>query len=220
MVTDAVVVWGVGTTRSLRVHWMAAELGIPYETRRIESRTGETGEAEYVKLNPKRKIPCLVHGELVISESFAIMRYLRGLSDALPYCDYQLSSEGKASYDEWASFILMELDATSLYVVRRHQDLPDIYGEAPKAVASSKEYFLRMLDAIADKVKADGPVWGQRFSELDILLTVALDWARHLQLPLPANMVAYQQLMQTRPAYQLARQHNFRDLQLPVVATD
>ena len=52
-------VWGVGTTRTLRVHWMLHELGIDYETHRIQSRTGETQTAEYLALNPKGKIPTL-----------------------------------------------------------------------------------------------------------------------------------------------------------------
>ena len=216
MAQKPLVVWGVGTTRTFRVHWMAEELGLVYETKRIEARTGETSKPGYARLNPKRKIPCLVHGDLVVSESFAIMRYLRTLSEALPHDRYQLSAAGQASYDEWASFILMELDATSLYVVRRHQDLHSIYGEAPKAVASSKEYFLRMLKAVAGQVPADAPLWGQTFSELDIMMTVALDWASLLALPLPANLAAYQRAMHQRPAYEAAREHNFRDLTLPL----
>ena len=216
--TDSLTIWGVGTTRTFRVHWMAHELGARYETQRIEARTGETQEDGYTRLNPKQKIPCLTHGDLAISESFAIMRYLRGLRDlgeALPHDDWQQTSEGRARYDEWVSFILMELDATSLYVVRRHQDLPKIYGEAPKAVEAAKAYFLRMLHAVADQAQPDAPLWGGRFSELDILMTGILDWAAHVQLPLPPSLAAYQRAMQRRPAYQSAFEHNYRDLQLP-----
>ena len=51
---NKLTVWGVGTTRTLRAHWMLHELGLDYDTRRIESRTGETQSAEYVALNPKQ----------------------------------------------------------------------------------------------------------------------------------------------------------------------
>ena len=33
------------------------------------------------------------------------------------------------------------LDATSLYIIRRHRDLEDVYGAAPEAVSSAAEYF-------------------------------------------------------------------------------
>lgn len=207
--------WGVGTTRTFRAHWMLHEAGLDYETKRIESRTGETATPEFTAINPKRKIPALVHGDLVLSESFAITRHVRRLADNLPYDDYQRSAGGQSRFDEWASFILMELDATSLYVVRRHRDLPRIYGEAPAAVTSSIEYFSRMLDSVAGDIRPDQPIWGSTFSELDILMTVALDWSAALGINLPENLLAYGQQMRARPAYQSARHHNFRDLKMP-----
>lgn len=211
--TKSLIVWGVGTTRTLRVHWMLHELGIEYETKRIESRTGDTLSEEYTRINPKQKIPTLVDGDLVLSESFAILRHLRRLGE-LPYDDYQQSAAGLAAYDEWVSFILMELDATSLYVIRRHKDLPDIYGEAPAAVTSSLAYFDKMLRSVLPKLAADKPIWGSTFSELDILMTIALDWADVVGAGVPEPAKTYQATMHHRPAYQAAMKHNFRDLQI------
>ena len=212
---DTITLWGVGTTRTMRAHWMLHELGLDYETKRIESRTGETESSEYSNLTAKQKIPTLQYGDLVITESYAIMHYARTLSDRLPYDDYQLSSRGQAKYDEWLSFILMELDATSLYVVRRHKDLPAIYGASDAAVKSSIEYFNRMLVSVSPQILANQPIWGSTFSEIDILMTVILDWASFLSIPLAPHILTYQSTMRARPAYQAARSHNFRDLQLP-----
>jgi len=109
---------------------------------------------------------------------------------------------------------MMELDATSLYVVRRHQDLPAIYGEAPAAVASSIDYFTRMLDSVANNISAANPIWGSTFSELDILMTITLDWATTIGLTLPDSVLGYQKTMQRRVAYQAAIRHNFKDLKI------
>lgn len=212
--TAELEVWGVGTTRTLRVHWMLHELGLPYSTHRIESRTGETTTDNYLTLNPKHKIPTLVHGNFAVSESFAIMRYARRLTDALPYDSYQQTAQGKAVFDEWASFLLMELDATSLYVVRRHDGLPQIYGEAPAAVSSSIVYFEDMFAAAADRIPDDGFVWGSTFSEIDVLLAIATQWGRMVKAAVPEVAERHRERMQARPACQAARQHNFRDLQL------
>lgn len=218
-VSAPITVWGVGTTRTFRVHWMLHELGLEYETRRIESRTGETTTSEYTKLNPKQKIPILIHqledeGDLVLSESFAILKYLRRLG-GLPYDDFQQSIRGQAVYDEWVSFILMELDATSLYVIRRHKDLPEIYGDAPAAVESCLEYFDRMMQSVSHRMTPGEPIWGSTFSELDILMSVALDWADVVGAEVPETAKAYQAAMHARPAYKAAAAHNFRDLKIP-----
>ena len=213
---NKLTVWGVGTTRTMRVHWLLQELNLTYETHRIESRTGETTSAEYISLNPKKKIPTLVDGDIVITESMAIMRHLRRNYDNLGYDDYQLSIEGQCAYDEWSSFILMELDATSLYVVRRHKDLPAIYGEAENAVKSSVLYCERMIDSVKDKIQGDAFLWGSCFSELDILMTVCLDWASFVGVTIPGEFQTYHQTMTERTAYMAAREFNFSDLQIPL----
>jgi glutathione S-transferase len=213
--SNMLTVWGVGTARTLRVHWMLHELGLAYETRRIESRTGETQSDEYKVLNPKQKIPTLVDGDLVITESTAIMRHLRRICHELPFDEYQRSVTGQARYDEWLSFMSMELDATSLYVIRRHKDLSDIYGEAGNAVDSSIEYFERMLNSVVDQFAGCQYLWGSFFSELDIHMTILLDWGSFVGAKIPSVLNEYQQGIKARPAYRAARFHNFSDLKIP-----
>lgn len=58
MVTSASLeVFGVGTARTFRVHWMLQELGVAHTVHPLQSRSGETQEAEYLALNPRGKIP-------------------------------------------------------------------------------------------------------------------------------------------------------------------
>ena len=70
------VLWGVGTSRTLRAHWALHELGLDYECRPILPRTGETQTQEYTELNPRQKIPLLQDGDFKIAESPAIAAYL------------------------------------------------------------------------------------------------------------------------------------------------
>ena len=193
----------------MRVHWLLHELDVPYETFPIMPRSGETREKSYLALNPKGKIPLLVHGQFVLSESLAILRYLRNKIPVLPHDSYQLSDEGKARYDEWISFILMELDATSLYVIRRHKDLHEIYGEAPEAVNAALEYFELMLASIGDETGLNNYAWGYIFSEVDILLTVTLDWARFSGIELQDKFLRYLDRMHSREAYRAAYKKNY-----------
>ncbi|MFP6817124.1 MAG: glutathione S-transferase N-terminal domain-containing protein, partial [Pseudomonadales bacterium] len=127
-------IWGGASSRTLRVHWMLHELGIDYQPRLIGPRTGETETDEFRRLNPKGKIPVLVDGDLVLTESVAIVTYLGdtyGPDAGLIPKPYSLA---RARYNEWTSFVQMELDAHTLYVMRKHRDLAAVYGAAPAAV--------------------------------------------------------------------------------------
>jgi len=203
-----ITLWGTGTSRTFRVHWLLAELDLPYSNRAMNPRTGERLTESFTALNPKQKIPVLTYDQTVISESFAILRFLRRQCEALPLSDYQKSLEGQTRFDELSSFILMELDATSLYIVRRHQDLSKIYGEAPNAVASARAYFLRLLNSGISDFDPTRFVWGELFSELDILLVSTLDWADAMEIPLPAAFQQYLEYQRQRPAYLAAKQAN------------
>jgi len=203
-------VWGIGTSRTMRVHWMLLELGLEYECHPIQSRTGETLTDEFKRLNPRHKIPVLRHRSLVVTESAAIIQYL---SETFPRSsEVYVPSDvvSRACLNEWCYFIMSELDAGSLYVARRHDGLPQIYGAAPNAVESAKSYFLHNLAAMATRIGGDNTyLCGDRLSVADILLMTCLDWAVLCGIALPEIVVHYRQRVALRPAYQAALKKNF-----------
>lgn len=203
-------VWGVGTSRTMRVHWMLLELGLEYECHPIQSRTGETHTDEFKRLNPRHKIPVLRHGSLVLTESAAIIQYL---SETFPNSsEVYVPSDAvsRTRLNEWCYFIMSELDAGSLYVVRRHDGLKHIYGEAPIAVESAKSYFVHNLEAMTARIGGDRPyLLGDRLSVADILLMTCLDWAASCDISLPETVSSYRQRVALRPAYQAALKKNF-----------
>ncbi len=202
------VVWGVGTSRTFRVHWLLAELGVAYTTQAIGPRTGETKTTAFTALNPKQKIPVLVHDDLILSESFAIMKHLRRTFQGLDYDEYQQTETGLCQYDEIATFCLMELDATSLYVIRRHEGLAEIYGASNTVVEAARAYFTRMINTIPRPSSAEQFIWGSTFSELDILLTINLDWARAVGIDLPSHLDQYRHWIHERPGYKTGTTRN------------
>ena len=210
MESTDLTVWGVGTSRTMRVHWMLKELGLAYECHPIQSRTGETLTDEFRRLNPWHKIPVLRHGSLVLTESAAIIHYLSETVANAHEVYVPSEAVGQARLHEWCSFILSELDAGSLYVVRRHDGLKHMYGEAPSVVASAKSYFLHNLEAMAARIGSDGfYLFGEKLSAADILLMTCLDWAVSCGIALPETVMHYQQRVALRPAYQAALKKNF-----------
>jgi glutathione S-transferase len=209
---DDLTLWGVGTSRTMRAHWMLLELDLEYHFHPIGSRTGETLANEFKQINPRHKIPVLQHGSFVLTESAAIIQYLSE-AFANPERIYVGSdNESRAALSEWCYFILSELDASSLYIVRRHEGLRHIYGEAPTAVKAAKDYFLHNLEAMAPRIVHGGPyLFGDQLSAADILLMTCLDWALSDKITLPEPVQQYQKRVAARPAYKAALTRNFAD---------
>lgn len=203
------VVWGIGTPRSFRVHWALHELGLPYETRPIGSRTGETQTAAYRALNPCEKIPTYCEDDLVLTESAAIVTWLAE-TNAEPALIPPPGSRGRAIYFQWCFFVMTELDAHSLYVIRRHGDLADLYGEAPNALQAAGEYFERYA-AVADAHFADGRpyVCGDQFTGADILLNSVATWGSFLSLHVGDRLLEFVSRTGSRPAFRAAFAVNF-----------
>jgi glutathione S-transferase len=201
--------FGVGTSRTMRAHWMLLELGLDYESRPVQSRSGETLTDQFRRLNPRHKIPVLQHGSFVLTESAAIVQYL-GETFADPTKLYvPQDAQARATLNEWCYFIMTELDAGSLYVVRRHRGLASIYGEALVAVDSAKTYFLHNLEAMTPRIAKAQYLLGERLSIADILLTTCLDWAVMSDILLPQEVVDYRRRVAQSPAYQEALKRNF-----------
>ncbi len=213
MATDKITVWGIGGTRAMRVHWTLLELGVEYDMHAIRTRTPGTQTEEFGRLNPKRKIPVLCQGDLVLSESAAIIGYLTDSCDPPDGFFVPSTAAERAKLNEWCYFVMTELDAHTLYLIRRHDGLKEIYGEAPEAVASAREYFLKQVNAMSARVEAAGVyLMGDKFSIADIIFMTCLDWAIMYDIDLPEAVKAYHARVAERPNYQKAMRLNYPEL--------
>ncbi|XVF73401.1 hypothetical protein PTKIN_Ptkin12aG0198900 [Pterospermum kingtungense] len=61
---------------SWRVRFALKLKGIPYEYKAVNLGKGEQFTPEFEKLNPLHKVPVLVDGDVVVSDSYAILLYL------------------------------------------------------------------------------------------------------------------------------------------------
>lgn len=202
------ILWGAGTPRTLRAHWMLRELRLEYESRRIGSRSGETQTPSFLAINPSRKIPVLQDGDFVLAESAAIVNYL-----AETYGNELLPRPGtreRSLYDQWCFFTMMELDANTLYIIRRHEDLKEVYGEAENAVKAARRCFEEQARAAAQRLGRGPYVMGERFTGVDILLTTCLTGGQRRGIPIPEALAEYVDRITRRDAYRDAQRANQR----------
>ena len=208
--THDLTLWGAGSSRTMRPHWMLLELGLAYEFHPLLSRSDAALSDEFRQLNPRHKIPVLRHGSFVLTESAAIVQYLADTFGDPARLHLPVDPAERARVNEWNYFVMSELDAGSLYVIRRHNGLKHIYGEAPAAVTSAQAYFLRNLQAMIPQMDSGKSyLFGERLSVADLLLITCLDWALSCGISLPERRNQYRGRVTSRPAYQAARQRNF-----------
>lgn len=174
-------------TRSTRIIWLLEELGAPYELRRVGIRYGDgTGPGpDAQNPHPDGKVPALVHGGQLVTESAAVALYL---------CDLHPGSRlGRALDDpERGAFL-------SWLVWTECEFGPALYGAAvgmapqPGAV----DAVFRRLSAALER----GPyLMGDTFSAVDVMIGSGLAWMRHV-LPASESIDAYARRITERPAW-------------------
>ena len=70
------VIYGSIGSRASRCLWAAEETGVPYEWNPISTLDGSSRKPDYLAINPSGKIPALSDGDVVMTESMAIVLYL------------------------------------------------------------------------------------------------------------------------------------------------
>ena len=207
--TPKLILWGVTTSRTMRAHWALAELGLSYERRPVQPRTGETKSAEFTTLTARQKVPLLQDGDLVLTESAAIVAYLSDQYGNNENRLVPLEPRERAVCLEWNFFVISELDAASLYVIRRHEGLKHIYGHAPVANEAAAQYFVAQMRSV-DRALGDGRpfITGSRFGSADILLSTCLSWAVGVGVPVSDAANEYNARLKTRPAFAKAVELN------------
>ena len=218
MTTEKLVLWGAGTNRTHRTLWLAEELGLDYEHRPIGPRTGETKTKEFLAINPRHKIPAIVHGDICLTESAAIMTYM---TETFPVPDdFYVPGDalGRARLLEWCFFTMSELDANAIYNIRRHGELVQEYGASPIAVRAAIEYFDHQLACMEERISEAGAfLMGEKISIADILFMSCLDTAQRYELPIPEFLRDYRVRMRARPAYAETYPRNYGGRDVPEV---
>ncbi|WP_062018348.1 glutathione S-transferase family protein [Aureimonas sp. AU4] len=70
------IVYAYSTPNSVKVPIALEELGLDYELRAVNVRKGEQKAPDFLALNPNAKVPVLVDGSFVLTESAAILVHL------------------------------------------------------------------------------------------------------------------------------------------------
>jgi glutathione S-transferase len=198
-------------TRSIRVRWTLQELGVDFESVTVNLPLREHQRPDFLKLNPAGRIPVLVDGDVVLTESVAIVAYLgeKYASKGL----YPTDLPGKAQALRWMLFAATELEQP-LWRITRHTVLYPEAVRSPAEVALARQDFLPMAAVMAQHMEQREFVLGERVSVADFVLAYTLDWANleALLADFP-GLRAYMERMYARPRAALRIEDAFASVQ-------
>ncbi len=151
----------------------------------IDLKQGEQKNPEFLKLNPNGKLPVLVDGELVLSESAAICTYIGERFPASGLVPPLEQSADRAHYFQWCFFAMSELEAPLWTMSKHARLLPEEQRIAAIAPVCVRE-FDRVASVLAQHMESREYAVGMQFTAADILLGGTLNWARALNIAMAA----------------------------------
>ncbi|MFM1895288.1 MAG: hypothetical protein RLZZ385_362 [Pseudomonadota bacterium] len=198
--------FGFGQSRSFRALWALEESGLSFEYVALDPASNESGKGakgeDYRALNVHGKVPTLVDGDLVLTESAAILNHIARRAPAVGLGPSADPSE-QARYDELAFFIMTELEQP-LWSNGKHRFALPPEQRIPQMLDCANFEFAKALAALDRHVGEREFALGNRFTNIDILLAQTLNWAERFKFQVPAPCLAYRDRHYQRPACQRA----------------
>jgi len=191
--------YGLGKSRSFRALWALEEAGLEYEYISIKFGSSEKNGAaseEYRSLNSQGKVPTLVDGELVITESGAILNYIAANSPKLHLLPSN-DLKRRAKYDEMCFFVLTELEQ-GLWTNGKHRFALPEEQRVSDILPTATWEFNKAIKTLQTRFDGDEFVLGDEFTMADVLLAQTLDWAERFEFEVPDNLLSYKNKMYYR----------------------
>jgi len=151
----------------MKVALFLEEAGLQYEAIPVDTRKGEQFAADYAKLNPNNKVPCIVDGDAVVFDSSAILLYLGEKTGKFMPAN---TPAARGEMLSWMLFVASGVGPYSGQAVHftHHAPKPNDYAEKRYAYEARRHY------AIVDARLAEHPYMvGGTYTIVDMAL-----WAR------------------------------------------
>jgi glutathione S-transferase len=186
-------------SRASNVVWMLEEAGVDYELRFVDILKGAHKADDMVLLNPMGKLPVLVDGDAVVTESAAIGLYLAdrySLGRLAPAFD----DPARATYLRWSFFAPSVIEPGSLAKASSWAFKPSQAGWGD---------YDAMLRAMESALAGREFLLGDRFSMADVIFGGTVRFMLRFKMlePKPA-FTAYSDRLGARPALQRSEAKN------------
>ncbi len=186
-------------SRAANVVWMLEEVAVEHELRFVDILAGAQKQPEILALNAMGKLPILVDGGAVVTESAAIGLYLAdrySLGKLAPAFD----DPARGTYLRWSLFAPSVIEPGAMAKLAGWQFKP---GQAGWGSYES------MIGAMESAIAGRDYVLGDRFSMADVIFGGTLRYMLRFKMIEPTpTFAAYAERLGARPALQRAEARN------------
>ena len=198
-----IIIFHAPGSRSVRIIWLLEELGLDYELEVL--KRGEVNEP-FIEASPFSKLPTIIDGEVVMSESVAIVQYiLQKYGEGRLEPDHD--SNQYAEYLQWLNFGESVLIDPIVSILINKGFRPEEHRHE-YSVQSAEKSFAKMIKTLNSIMEGRAYIMGDDFTAADIINGYTLRLADNLQLlpgePGTENVVNYFKSLASREAYQKA----------------
>ncbi|WP_298721346.1 glutathione S-transferase family protein [uncultured Ferrovibrio sp.] len=185
---------------SLASHIALEEAGVPYEAVRLDLKAGDQRKPEYLKMNPKGRVPTLVTEQGVLTESPAILTYiaqrfpeakLAPLNDAFAFAQVQ-------SFNSYL--------CSTVHVAHAHKVRGTRWADDPVALADMQRKVPQTMGECFDLIERElfrGPwAMGEDYTIVDPYLFTFTTWLEGDEVDVARfpKVQAHMKRMMERPA--------------------
>ena len=187
---------------SFRPHWMLAELGLSYETKELDMRSGEHRKPEFLAINPAGQVPVMVYDGFTLPESAAIVHYLAEKHDQSFFGP--MNAESHATVLRWEFFTLLNLDKNLAMLASKTWGMQI----TPEVEAKANEDLGKRLPVLESWLASHQYLAGDAFTVADIIARSSFNYAEAAGFDLSPypSIKAWMDRCAARPAYSKAKQ--------------
>jgi glutathione S-transferase len=189
--------YGTPPTRVLRVMWLLNELGVKYEHIAVDMLKGEHKSNNFLALNPAGKVPVLVDGDMVLTESAAIQIYLAEKHPEAGFIPQSVEERGQMY--RWCFFLATEIEQP-LWRIAHHQFIYPKEKRLPQDIELATAECKEMVAVLERHMKDRNFFVGDRLSVADFNAAYTLDWANEQNMLIDApKLREFVKTMYARP---------------------
>ena len=193
-------IYGSPRTSAGRCYLMLEEIGQTYETLPLDMfEKKEHKSADYLKLNPNGKVPCLKDGDFVIWESLAINSYL-----AEKYKPELLgaNAQEKGLVQQWGVWGLGELQPPMVDIIIQMMFTPEPKRDM-NVVKRAQDKLPGLLAILEKALDHKTYLVGDKFTLADLNVGSMVNITKTIKMPLDSypNISAWMKRMSERPAF-------------------
>ena len=171
--------YGFAPTRSLRVVWTLQELELDFEYESIDLMAGDAQRPDFLDINPAAKVPVLVDGDFVLTESIAIVLYLAETHPEKAFLPDDVRA--RAQVHRWLLFATTELEQP-LWRISKHQLLYPQERRIPAEIDNARDDFEAMAAVLDAHMAGRQYLVGDGVTVADFVMAYTLDWANEAKL--------------------------------------